>query len=64
MIFQGNVPPPPYGITVTITISSKGEGGTVEQIKYFAFGCKYMSLLLYFESGTPAQQLTSTFPPF
>jgi len=40
--------------------------GTVEQIKYLGFSWKYVSLLLYFESGTVAQQLTSTYayPPF
>jgi len=43
MIFQRNVPLTLYGITVTI--SSKGERGTGEQIKYFALGWKYMSLL-------------------
>jgi hypothetical protein len=42
----------------------RGEGGTVDRIKYLAFSWKYMSLHLYFESGTTAQQLSSTFPSF
>ena len=46
----------------------RGEGGTLEQgalrTNYVsAFTSKNMSLLLYFETGTPAQQLTSTFRP-
>jgi hypothetical protein len=40
------------------------KGGTSEQMKDLAFSWKYLSLLLYLESGTPAQQLSSTFPPF
>jgi hypothetical protein len=43
--------------------SYRGEDGTCEQMIYLAFSWRYMSLLLYFESVTPAQQLSCTFPP-
>jgi hypothetical protein len=38
--------------------------GTFEQMIYLAFSWRYLFLLLYFESGIPAQLLSSTFPPF
>jgi hypothetical protein len=49
---------------VLLQAINKGEGGTIEQIKYLAFSWKYMLPHLYVESSTPAPQLTSTSPSF
>ena len=47
-----------------LQVGNRRDGGTFEQIKFPAFSWEYMSLLLHFENGTPAQQLAYNFCTF